>query len=311
MPVGDWVEVRPLGEILATLDARGELDGLPFMPEMVRYCGRRLRVGAVMTKICGGGVGMRGVLRQPLVLLGEERCDGGSHGGCSRECTLLWKPEWLRPSGAGANAPTLEHDVARTSWPYRTQAEDGTYVCQATALGRATFPISTAEKVKRAFDDVKGGEWGFGAMAGVYAETLSHRVRLMLRRLAGAIRASRKTPVEQLALQPGEWVRVKSLKEILETLDHNSKNRGLEFSRYMVPFCSGTYRVKARMENFIDERTGGLRKLENTVLLDGVACGGETTSGPCRRAEYLYWREIWLRRADGPRDAGASAERRP
>jgi hypothetical protein len=68
----------------------------------------------------------------------------------------------------------------------------------------------------------------------------------------------------------------------------------------MIPFCGGTYRVRARMENFINEWTGEMRKLENTVLLQGVACGGETTSGPCRRAEYLYWREIWLRRVEAP-----------
>jgi hypothetical protein len=68
----------------------------------------------------------------------------------------------------------------------------------------------------------------------------------------------------------------------------------------MIPFCGGTYRVSARMENFIDERTGEVRRLENTVLLEGVSCGGETTSGPCRRAEYLYWREIWLRRVEAP-----------
>ena len=36
---GDVVEVRPAAEILATLDADGALDGMPFMPEMARVCG--------------------------------------------------------------------------------------------------------------------------------------------------------------------------------------------------------------------------------------------------------------------------------
>src|SRR5919106_4742833 len=35
---GDLVEVRPAGEILATLDEHGALDGPPFMPEMVPFC---------------------------------------------------------------------------------------------------------------------------------------------------------------------------------------------------------------------------------------------------------------------------------
>ena len=41
---GDLVEVRTAGEILGTLDADGTLDALPFMPEMLEFCGRRFRV---------------------------------------------------------------------------------------------------------------------------------------------------------------------------------------------------------------------------------------------------------------------------
>ena len=38
--IGEIVEVRSPEEILATLDENGELDGLPFMPEMLAWCGR-------------------------------------------------------------------------------------------------------------------------------------------------------------------------------------------------------------------------------------------------------------------------------
>jgi len=34
---GDWAEVKSADEILASLDERGCLDGLPFMPEMLQY----------------------------------------------------------------------------------------------------------------------------------------------------------------------------------------------------------------------------------------------------------------------------------
>ena len=37
---GDRVLVRSPEEILATLDADGTLDGLPFMPEMLDWCGK-------------------------------------------------------------------------------------------------------------------------------------------------------------------------------------------------------------------------------------------------------------------------------
>src|SRR5262245_23505536 len=41
---GDMVEVRPLHEILATLDANGTLEKLPFMPEMTAFAGQQFRV---------------------------------------------------------------------------------------------------------------------------------------------------------------------------------------------------------------------------------------------------------------------------
>ena len=50
--VGDLVEVRSVEEILATLDTKGELDNLPFMPEMVRFCGQRMTVHKVAHKLC-------------------------------------------------------------------------------------------------------------------------------------------------------------------------------------------------------------------------------------------------------------------
>ena len=50
--VGDFVEVRSLKEILATLDSAGTLEGMPFMREMVRYCGKRFRVAKRAHKTC-------------------------------------------------------------------------------------------------------------------------------------------------------------------------------------------------------------------------------------------------------------------
>ena len=52
LKVGELVEVRSAEEIRATLDENGELDGLPFMPEMLAFCGRRLTVHKVAHKSC-------------------------------------------------------------------------------------------------------------------------------------------------------------------------------------------------------------------------------------------------------------------
>ena len=49
---GDLVEVLSPQEILATLDEHGELESLPFMPEMLQFCGRRFYVDKIAVKAC-------------------------------------------------------------------------------------------------------------------------------------------------------------------------------------------------------------------------------------------------------------------
>jgi O-antigen/teichoic acid export membrane protein len=93
---GDLVEVRGPWEILATLDESGALAGLPFMPEMVVYCGRRFTVDRLADEICDT-VEYAGSRRVPnAVLLEDMRCDGSGHGGYQAECRFFWKEAWLR-----------------------------------------------------------------------------------------------------------------------------------------------------------------------------------------------------------------------
>jgi len=49
---GQWVEVKSLGQIESTLDSEGTLEGMPFMPEMAKYCGQRLRVTRFANQVC-------------------------------------------------------------------------------------------------------------------------------------------------------------------------------------------------------------------------------------------------------------------
>jgi hypothetical protein len=49
---GDLVEVRTADEIFPTLDAAGALDHLPFMPEMLEFCGQRFRVSRRALTLC-------------------------------------------------------------------------------------------------------------------------------------------------------------------------------------------------------------------------------------------------------------------
>jgi hypothetical protein len=99
-----------------------------------------------------------------------------------------------------------------------------------------------------------------------------------------------------LGLRPGEWVEVKSAKEIFATLDHHGKLKGLAFNREMAKFCGKRFRVYKRLEKMILESTGELRRIRTpTVMLEGVFCDGEA-HGKCDRSCFCFWREAWLRR---------------
>jgi hypothetical protein len=98
-----------------------------------------------------------------------------------------------------------------------------------------------------------------------------------------------------LNLKPGEWVEIKSEQEILSMLDENKRYKGLYFMGGMRKFCGGRYRVHKRVERILLETNEELRKVKNTVLLEGVMCDGQEWAG-CDRSCFYYWREAWLRR---------------
>jgi hypothetical protein len=142
---GEWVFVRPAADILGTLDASGCLDGLPFMPEMLRYCGQRVRVYRRADKTCDtiDKTGSRRMLN--AVHLAGVRCDGGAHGGCQAACLVFWKEAWLqrepvadRADGSDAARQRLTPFATR---PGAATPADTAYVCQATELTRATTAL--------------------------------------------------------------------------------------------------------------------------------------------------------------------------
>ena len=57
--------------------------------------------------------------------------------------------------------------------------------------------------------------------------------------------------LEGLNLQPGEWVEVKSMQSIIETLDERGYNRGLYFSPDMRLWCGRRCRVRGRLDRII------------------------------------------------------------
>src|ERR1700757_665267 len=116
--VGEMVEVRSKAEIIATLDERGRLDSLPFMPEMFQYCGQRFPVYKRAHKTCDTVSGnYRSLTLEDGVHL-DLRCDGSAHGGCQAACLLFWKEAWLRPvAPASSTSPELAPAPAASKAP--------------------------------------------------------------------------------------------------------------------------------------------------------------------------------------------------
>ena len=82
---GDFVEVKAPDEILQTLDAEGASDHLPFMPEMLEFCGRRFRVSRRALTICFSGPGAsRGFRADDVLTLDGVRCSGSAQDACQK-----------------------------------------------------------------------------------------------------------------------------------------------------------------------------------------------------------------------------------
>ncbi len=313
---GDLVEVRPPAEILATLDAKGTVGNLPYMPEMVRFCGKRFTVDRRAEKICDT-IKYTGSRRlHDAVLLADLRCDGSAHGGCQAECRYFWNEAWLRRVDVGLSAQSapigasqadFDALLARTGQHVRKGshvqgvAED-LWSCQATELLQATARLGTFDP-RPYLREYTCGNVQFKEFLAVTAraaveEPLRKLGMSPTAHLAGP--AGGKAPDEEpLNLLPGELVQVKSKAEIARTLNVNGYNRGLWFDREMMAYCGGRFRVRRRVQRFIDDRYATMVELKtDCVTLDGVVCTGKLSSRRwfCPRAAYPYWRECWLRR---------------
>jgi len=307
LKVGDWVEIKSKEDILATLDVNGRLEGMPFMPEMFHFCGKRLQVQKRAHKSCDY------TTRHPFksrwvdraVLLGT-RCDGSGHDGCEAACTIMWKEAWLVPvsgpgdsdrlTGAAANAAGEPAPNARCSehtvWQMTHVTEpDGSrkYLCQATQIQQASTPLHWWD-LRQYVEDYASGNVPLGRLLSgtIYSayfhlsqagigigrpmRALYNLCRPLWRgsrfpRTAGVIPEGSPTPVSNLNLQPGELVRVKPHEDILQTVTTDNLNRGMKWDAELVPYCGQTHRVLRRVHQLIDEKTSKMVRMKTAGIV--------------------------------------------
>ena len=136
----EMVEVRPLAEIMATLDERATLDGLPFMPEMAEYCERRFQVQHTVKKLRMDRTQAWRI--QSVVVLNGLCCKGQAHEDCKKGCHLFWHEAWLRPASATGDGPNGRPSSGPSEFPYPTKTGDNGRFCQFTGWLRGTRPLS-------------------------------------------------------------------------------------------------------------------------------------------------------------------------
>jgi hypothetical protein len=293
---GMWVEVRPAGEILATLDENQSLEGIPFMPEMLPYCGRRLRVAVRAERTCVHPPEVPFRRLEGTVVLEGLRCDGSQHGGCQLGCMMLWKEAWLRriPASLGTQPPAQPATDQPLPMLRSTRADNpDLYFCQATALPAATAPGGSFWGPGQYLRALKVRTYTLPEFVMMFARPVGRRVGSVIRVAAGRKPPLGESPEPSLGLQPGELVEVRSADEIRRTLDANRMLRGLTFAGGMYQQCGQQLRVHQRVEWLIEEKTGRLRPVADTVILEGSTC--DRYFGCARQMPYL-WRESWLKR---------------
>jgi len=295
---GDLVEVRSSAEILSTLDEKGTLENLPFMPEMLRYCGRQFRVSRRAFKTCVDDKEMRQL--ENAVFLEDLRCDGKSHGGCAKACLIFWKEAWLKPAGSPASTNGSGEPKLKPSDLVALASRDGQFFCQSSEILNASSPLPFWQPKQYLWDLTQNRvsllQWAKSLLIAVYNKVAQIGGFRSWGFVAGP--GTQNGTRVSLSLKTGDRVRVKSLAQIKETLDADGKHQHLLFAPAMADFCGREMRVQNRVDKIILEGTPRQREIKDTVLLEGAMCDG-ICHRMCPRRSLLFWRECWLEKVNG------------
>ncbi|MGH7745270.1 MAG: hypothetical protein ACREQ5_10800 [Candidatus Dormibacteria bacterium] len=103
LAAGETVEIKPMQNIVQTLNQTAHNRGLWFSPDMRLLCGEQKKVERRIDKIIVDGTGEMRQLRNTVYLEGSMcGCAHVAFGGCSRCEFVYWREIWLcRPAQSG------------------------------------------------------------------------------------------------------------------------------------------------------------------------------------------------------------------
>lgn len=303
--VGDLVRIRPWAEIRATLDERGLLEQLPFMPEMLAMCGQRAYVFRCVHRLFDYRKTRRMRHMDGAVLLVGAVCDGSDHGGCEAACHTIWKSAWLqRVERSGEMerepAPPNRLDPMGNAAVLQLGTQAPRYTCQLTQLHAASQPIgkwSVADFLRPLIaGNVAPAAFVVGRLTKLFNEVQQRRGGVGFPAFEAAVQDSKGHG--EIRFEAGEQVLVRSSAEIRATLNDQLMHRGMWFEPDMLKHCGRRCLVQAEVRKLIDIVTGEMRTMKTPAyLLRDVHFSGERQ---LFNAQYepLFWRGAWLRRDD-------------
>ena len=310
--VGDFVQIKTWTEIRATLDERGCLEQLPFMPEMVRMCGQRAYVFRCVHRLFDYRKSRRMRHMDGAVLLVGTVCDGSNHGGCEAACHTIWKSAWLQrversDDMAGAPVSSARQDPLKDAAVLQFGTQAPRYTCQLTQLHAASQPIGnwSATNFLRPLiaGNVAPAAFVVGWLTYLFDELQQKRQGVGFPAFEAAVHDGGRR--EETRLKAGDQVVVRSSAEIRATLNDQSLHQGLYFEPDMLKHCGRRYCVQAEVKKLIDIVTGEMRTMKTPAyILRDIHFSGERQLFNAQH-EPLFWRGVWLRRDGGQPPASA------
>ena len=161
--------------------------------------------------------------------------------------------------------------------------------CQLGRLGQVHEPLGSFESVSQVPKRVK---------------RIVRRRLFFMRNVIGklfhnpALQSSNAMDISAEPLNVGDLVRVRSKEEIRATLGDWNALQGCVFMEEMWQHCGTVQRVLKPVERFLDERDYHIKKIRETVILEGVNCQGTVDFGPCDRNCFFFWRREWLKKIE-------------